>query len=103
VSFDVRLRITERVAAIELKGELDASTAVQFHDTIEDAVKAGAIELVIRAEQLSYLSSAGLRSLVFARQKMGDGVRIALVGAAEPVARTIRQAGFDHSIELIDA
>ncbi|MDG4858845.1 anti-sigma factor antagonist [Streptomyces sp. T-3] len=103
MSFDVRLRINDKVATIEIKGELDASTAGRFHDTIDDAAKAGAIELVIRAEQLAYLSSAGLRSLVFARQKMGDDVRIAVVGAAEPVARTIKLAGFDHSIDLIDA
>jgi anti-anti-sigma regulatory factor len=34
---------------------------------------------------------------------MGDEVRIAVVGASEPVARTIRLAGFDHSIDLVDA
>ncbi|WP_327354374.1 anti-sigma factor antagonist [Streptomyces sp. NBC_01304] len=103
MSFDVRLRINDKVASIELKGELDASTAGRFHDVIDEAAQLGAIELVIRAENLTYLASAGLRSLVVARQKMGDEVRIAVVGAAEPVARTIRLAGFDHSIDLVDA
>lgn len=103
MAFDVRLKINDKVATIELKGELDASTAGDFHDTVGQAAGAGAIELVIRAEQLAYLSSAGLRSLVFARQKMGDEVRIAIVGASYPVAQTIRLAGFDHSIELVDA
>ncbi|MEV5433828.1 anti-sigma factor antagonist [Streptomyces sp. NPDC052701] len=103
MSFDVRLRVTDRIATIDLSGELDAATAGRFHDTIDEAAAAGAVELVIRAGQLSYLSSAGLRSLVFARQKMGDDVRIAVVGAPAPVARTIRLAGFDHSIHLVDA
>lgn len=102
MSFEVKLRVNDRVATIELSGELDAATAGQFHDIVDEAAAAGAVELVIRAEQLSYLSSAGLRSLVFARQKMGDDVRIAVVGAPEPVARTIRLAGFDHSIDLVD-
>ena len=48
------------------------------------------------------MASAGLRSLVFARQKMGDDVRITVAGASEPVARTIRQAGFDRSVTLVD-
>ncbi|MDI3418500.1 anti-sigma factor antagonist [Streptomyces luteolus] len=103
MAFDVRLRVNERVATIELKGELDAGTAARFHETVDEAAATGAIELVIRAEQLSYLASAGLRALVFARQKMGDDVRIAVVGATEPVARTIKLAGFDHSIDLVDA
>ncbi|MFJ6654800.1 STAS domain-containing protein [Streptomyces sp. NPDC091377] len=102
MSFEVKLRVNDRVATIETVGELDASSAGQFHDAIDRAAAAGAVELVISAAQLSYLSSAGLRSLVFARQKMGDGVRIAVVGAPEPVSRTIRLAGFDHSIDLVD-
>ncbi|GGL60491.1 hypothetical protein GCM10010129_00050 [Streptomyces fumigatiscleroticus] len=103
MAFDVQLRIDDKVVTIELSGELDASTAGEFHQAIGEAAGAGAVELVIRAEQLGHLSSAGLRSLVFARQKMGDGVRIAVIGASEPVARTIRLAGFDHSIDLVDA
>ncbi|WP_328661952.1 anti-sigma factor antagonist [Streptomyces sp. NBC_00334] len=103
MAFDVRLRINDKIATIDVAGELDASTAGEFHDTVGQAAGAGAVELVIRAERLGYLSSAGLRSLVFARQKMGDGVRIAVVGASEPVARTIRLAGFDRSIDLVDA
>ncbi|MFI6470483.1 STAS domain-containing protein [Streptomyces sp. NPDC050516] len=103
MSFSATLSVADDIATIVLTGELDASTAPRFHDLIDDAAGSGAGRLEIRAEQLGYLSSAGLRSLVFARQKMGDDVRIALVGAAEPVSRTIRLAGFDHSIELIDA
>lgn len=103
MSFNASLSVTDEVATIVLKGELDASTAPQFHDLIDEAAASGAVRLEIKAEQLGYLSSAGLRSLVFARQKMGDDVQIAVVGAAEPVTRTIRLAGFDHSIQLIAA
>ncbi|MQY35648.1 hypothetical protein SRB17_36290 [Streptomyces sp. RB17] len=103
MSFDGILSVTEGIATIEIKGELDASTAPRFHDLVDQAAEEGAVRLEIDARALDYLSSAGLRSLVFARQKMGDEVRIAVIGATEPVSRTIRLAGFDHSIELIDA
>ncbi|MZD04654.1 anti-sigma factor antagonist [Streptomyces sp. SID5785] len=103
MTFDVQMRINDNVATIKVTGDLDAATAGSFHDTVSRAADAGAVELVIRAEKLDYLSSAGLRSLVFARQKMGEGVRVAVVGASDPVARTIRLAGFDRSIDLVDA
>ncbi|MFG2121551.1 STAS domain-containing protein [Streptomyces sp. NPDC048710] len=103
MSFDGKLSVSEGIATIEIKGELDASTAPRFHDLVDQAAEQGAVRLEIDARSLDYLSSAGLRSLVFARQKMGDEVRIAVIGATEPVSRTIRLAGFDHSIELIDA
>ncbi|MFE9251218.1 anti-sigma factor antagonist [Streptomyces sp. NPDC007088] len=103
MTFDVQMMINDNVATIQVTGDLDAATAGWFHDTINRAADAGAVELVIRAERLSYLSSAGLRSLVFARQKMGEDVRVAVVGASDLVARTIRLAGFDRSIDLVDA
>lgn len=103
MSFDGTLSVSEGIATIEIKGELDASTAPRFHDLVDQAAEQGAVRLEIDARHLDFLASAGLRSLVFARQKMGDEVRIAVIGATEPVSRTIRLAGFDHSIELIDA
>jgi anti-anti-sigma factor len=103
VSFNASLTTTPGTATIEIAGELDASTAPLFHETIDAAAASGATKLVILAAELTYMSSAGLRSLVFARQKMGDDVRIELSGAAELVARTVRMAGLDHSIEMTDA
>jgi anti-anti-sigma factor len=102
VPLHVSVHTSRSTATIELVGELDAASAPAFHDTIEQAAAAGVSEVVIRASELTYMASAGLRSLVFARQKMGDGVRITVAGASAPVARTIRQAGFDRSVTLAD-
>lgn len=102
MAFTASLSTDMDTAIIELTGELDASTVPAFHGTIDAAADRGVNRLVLRAGELTYLSSAGLRSLVFARQKMGDGVTIVMVGAIEPVARTVRLAGFDRSIVMLD-
>ena len=93
---------TADTSVIELTGELDASTAAEFHESIEKAAARGPATVEIRMAGLTYMASAGLRSLVFARQKMGEDVEIRVVGAAEPVLRVIRAAGLDRSISLID-
>jgi anti-anti-sigma factor len=49
------------------------------------------------------MSSAGLRSLVFAHQKMPPGMEIVLIGARPEVAETIRLTGFDRSIVMQEA
>lgn len=93
---------TPDTSIIELVGELDATTAADFHETIEKAASRGLATVEIRMTGLTYMASAGLRSLVFARQKMGEEVEIRVVGAAAPVARIIRAAGLDRSCTLID-
>lgn len=98
----VSLSVDGDVAVIELSGELDARTAPDFHQTIEKAAAHGTTVVEIRMHRLGYMASAGLRSLVFAQQKVSDDVSIRVVGASEPVARTIRTAGLDRTITLAD-
>ncbi|MFF4042414.1 MULTISPECIES: STAS domain-containing protein [unclassified Streptomyces] len=98
----VSLSVDGDVAVIELTGELDAHTAPDFHQTIEKAAAHGTATVEIRMHRVGYMASAGLRSLVFAQQKVADDVSIRVVGASEPVARTIRTAGLDRTILLAD-
>lgn len=49
---------------------------------------------------VTYLSSAGLRTLAYARQKLPEGVRIVLVGANDIIQRTIRLVGYQYNVEL---
>ncbi len=58
--------------------------------------------LVLDLRKLDYLSSAGLRQLVYAQQKLSDDVRIVLVGASPRVTQTIQLVGFDQSVTLTD-
>lgn len=98
----VTLSITGDTTVIELNGELDANTAPDFHQTLEKAAGHGTTTVEIRMAGVGYMASAGLRSLVFAQQKVADHVTIKVVGAIEPVSRTIRTAGLDRSIVLSD-
>ncbi|WP_327583553.1 STAS domain-containing protein [Nonomuraea sp. NBC_00507] len=100
MAFTATLTTEAGTATIKLTGEIDASTAAQFHDKLDEAVASAVQRLVLQAEELTYLASAGLRVLVFARQKLGENVSIVITGAADPVARTIRMAGLDRSIEM---
>ncbi|KJY21044.1 MULTISPECIES: STAS domain-containing protein [Streptomyces] len=98
----VSLSIEGDTTVIDLSGELDAETAPDFHQTIEKAAGHGTTTIEIRMAGVGYMASAGLRSLVFAQQKIADNVTIKVVGAIEPVSRTIRTAGLDRSIVISD-
>src|SRR5256885_9567315 len=102
MSFNATLSRTGTTALITVDGVLDALTAPTFRDEVERAAQHEVDHLVLDMTNVSYLSSAGLRTLVYARQKMADGVRIVLVGANEVVQRTIRLIGFQSGVEFSD-
>jgi anti-anti-sigma factor len=83
-------------------GELDATVANQFKTEVENAATKNPMKLVLDFNGLDYLASAGLRALVFARQKMGTDVEIIIAGAHDVVLETIEMTGFHHSITLVD-
>jgi len=72
MAFEATLEMVNDVAKITLKGELDASVANDFRAQIEEAGKLNAKRIALLAHELEYMSSAGLRVLVFARQKNGN-------------------------------
>ncbi len=103
MAFESTLEMQGDIAKITLSGELDASVAQVFRDSIEEAANQHAKKLVLLLELLAYMSSAGLRTLVFASQKMGKSVTIYVVGAQPQVVEPIRQTGFHHSVTMLDS
>jgi anti-anti-sigma factor len=89
-------------AIIKLSGELDAATAPQFKESIEKVSVAKPKRLVLLMGDLAFMASAGLRVLIFARQKMGAGVALYVIGSHGPVLSTLTMSGFHHSVHLQD-
>ena len=102
MAFNSDLTIVEGTATLSLSGELDAVTAPSFHQTVEHVATLEVAKLIISLHDLTYISSAGLRSLVFARQNMDEAITLVMAGAPPMVARTIRMAGIDLGIEMTD-
>lgn len=102
MAFDAFLETNNNVAKITMQGELDASTAPQLKTKLEEAAAQEPKRLVLIMEDLEYMASAGLRMLIFAKQKMGNGVDIYMVGTQEMVLDTIKKTGFDKSVFLLD-
>lgn len=102
MAFSLTSESRDRIALITLLGELDASVAAQLRDAVELAAKANADRLVLDMTNLDYMASAGLRALVFAKQKMGADVEIFVIGAHDAVYETIEMTGFIHSVFMLD-
>jgi anti-anti-sigma factor len=102
MAFSANLETINDVAKIFLSGELDASTAPTFKESVEQASAAHVNRLVLMMQDLDYMASAGLRVLIFAKQKMGAESDIYVVAPQELVKETLEKTGFIDSVILVD-
>ncbi|MFI7700860.1 anti-sigma factor antagonist [Nonomuraea sp. NPDC049480] len=100
MAFKMKMNVEGDTATIRLAGELDGSSAPELNDLVTQAVGRQVGKLVLLLDELTYMSSAGVRCLVFAHQKLPRGSEIMLVGTNPEVAETIRLTGFDRSIVM---
>jgi anti-anti-sigma factor len=89
-------------AIITVSGDLDASSAAIFKEQVEKASQAKPQKLVLMMAELEYMASAGLRVLIFAKQKMGAKADIYVVSPQEMVLNTLETTGFYQGVIIVD-
>ena len=103
MAFDSSLVVDNGIAKITLTGELDAAAAPAFRADIEKAASQNVKRLVLMVKELGYMASAGLRALVFAKQKMGTQVDIYVIGAQPSIIETLELTGFANSVIALES
>lgn len=103
MAFSANPSVQGDVATIALSGELDASAAPSFRDAIEKVSGQNLTRLVLMMQELEYMASAGLRVLIFAKQKMGSHVDIYVVAPQEQVKDTLEKTGYDKGVIMTDS
>ena len=92
----------KKIAKITLVGEVDSLSAREFQKEIEKLAAESPDELILFVDKLCFISSAGLRVLIFAKQKMGTGLAIYIVKPQESVLETLEKTGLLHSVNVVD-
>ena len=91
------------VAVIEVRGDVDAYTARDLDRTLSDLLAQGRWKLVIDASRMGFISSAGLRAVLYAhREALSRGGEVRLFGPSEAVHRAFALAGFDEYLRMSD-
>lgn len=102
MAFNASLEMADDVAKITLSGELDATAVPAFRAQIEKGAEQNPQRLVLFMQDLEYIASAGLRALIFAKQKMGANTEIYAIAPQEQVIETFKMTGFHYSIHVLD-
>lgn len=91
------------ITVFELQGRVDSSGAAELDAALQSAVADGHTRLVLDMAQVSYINSAGLRTLAdILTQCRGAGGSVRLVALSSKVERVFKIIGFDKFFEIYD-
>jgi anti-anti-sigma factor len=88
-------------ARLQLVGEVDGSTAPAVREAVDKLLSSSPRTLILQMEELSYMSSAGLRVLIFAKQKLPT-LNIYIVKPQAPIVDTLHKTGFYDGVYVTE-
>ena len=85
-----------------MTGRIDGLTANEFESTVTGAIETEDNGVIIGLSDLSYISSAGLRSILMIAKTLGQRkVGFALYSVPDSILEIIKIAGFDRIIDIV--
>jgi anti-anti-sigma factor len=99
---EIRSTTEGNTARLTLVGELDGASAPAVRSAVDEALQSRPERLVLAVEELTFMASAGLRILIFAKQKQ-PGLKIYVVKPQEAVLDTLQKTGFHQSVYIVDS
>ncbi len=91
------------ITILTVNGKMDASNATEFEAKVKEEMAAGANRFVVDLSQLAYISSAGLRSMLFLAKsvKTSSGAAV-LCGLNGVVQEVFKISGFSALFTVCD-
>jgi len=101
MALEIVSAVAGSTARIELSGELDGTSAPKLRQAVDEVLGSKPEQLILQVENLTFMASAGLRILIFAKQKQ-PGVKIYLVKPQEAIIDTLRKTGFYDGVYVTE-
>ena len=101
---DVKWDRKDGILIAILAGRIDGSNAREYQKLIESGIGPEDDALLLDFEQMSYISSAGLRLCIIMSWKFKEpGKQFGLCTLAERVREVITMSGFDQIIDIYES
>jgi anti-anti-sigma factor len=100
---EISKSVEDNIMVLEIKGEVDAYTSQNLNKTLADVLGDGYHQIVVEVSQMTFISSAGIRALLYAqREAVQLGGEVRLVGPTDQVRRIFEIAGFFELFQITD-
>jgi anti-anti-sigma factor len=88
-----------KTGRLHLAGELDGNSAPAVREEVDRMMNQKLDRLVLAVEDLNFMASAGLRIIIFAKQR-NPGLKIYVVKPQPTVVETLKKTGFYDAVYI---
>ena len=86
---------------VVLKGRLDATVAPQLHSEMAKMEGTDIKKVTFDVKDLEYIASAGLRVIIFTKQKLGADTQIFMKDVNDSVMQVLEMTGCNNFVTVI--
>ena len=99
--FDFKVTQNGDEVDVVLKGRLDATVAPQLHQEMAKMQGADIKKVTFDVKELEYIASAGLRVIIFTKQKLGADTQIFMKDVNKDVMQVMEMTGCNNIVTVI--
>ena len=100
-TLEITVQRSESAVVLHAAGPVDSRTAAQLQEPLLKAAEAPSGGVVLDVAEVSYMSSAGLRTLLLAAKTLQKrGERLKLLNVPPPIQNLLTLSGFTTFIDL---
>ena len=101
MSLSITSAVGENHILISLEGDVDTKTAPELLAALTAHDLANATQLRLDIKGVNFMSSAGLRVLVFSKQKMSHDAIVYVIGANQEITDVITKTGLSTAVSMV--
>ena len=102
MTLTIRTIDENQIVTLVLQGDVDTKTAPELLEVLTTLKLKELSELKIDLAEVNFMSSAGLRALVFAKQKMNHDSIVSVVHPNDEIKDVIIKTGLSNAISFIN-
>mgnify|MGYP001164818611 CR=1 FL=1 len=99
----IKVTPAESIVTLNIAGDVDTKTAPELLKELTALELKELSELRLNLSEVSFMSSAGLRAIVFAKQKMPHTARLYLISASEMIVDTVKKTGLSQAVVFVSS
>lgn len=101
---EIQSRMESKATVVAVTGRMDALTAPEYQDKLNDLIAKGATTFVVDFDGLDYIGSAGLRGILsIAKVLKGKGGEVHFANVKGAVKEVFETSGFDSIFKIHDS